>query len=79
LEKGAYKDITDPAKLAYKLESDIRVIHDDSHFHVNFEPGLFASKMMSPEEMAKAMKELLNKNRWPDAPYARLFTHDRLF
>ncbi|WP_316795788.1 S41 family peptidase [Pedobacter agri] len=59
LKKGAYKGINDQAKLAYKLESDIKEINYDSHLHVNFEPGLLAPKKLSSDERAMAMKEQL--------------------
>ncbi len=60
LKRGVYKSITDPAKLAFKLESDIRDVYYDSHLHIGFEPGLLAPEMMSTEERAIAMKEYLD-------------------
>jgi hypothetical protein len=62
LKKGAYYDITDQAKLAYKLEADIREVNYDSHLHVGFEPNLIAPQKLSSEERAKAMKEQLDND-----------------
>lgn len=59
LKKGAYQGVTDQTKLAYKLESDIKDLSNDSHLHVSFEPGLIAPKKMSSEERAMAMKDQL--------------------
>ena len=59
LKNGAYKGMNDQAKLAHKLESDIRNINYDSHLHVNFEPDLLAPKKLSSDEMVIVMKAQL--------------------
>lgn len=63
LQKGSYKNITDPAKLAYQLESDIRHIHYDAHLHIDFDPGLQAPKELNAKEREKAFQEQLTSEK----------------
>lgn len=62
-KKGIYQHITDPAKLAYRLETDIRKINYDAHLHINFDPNVNAPKDLSPEERDKALKEQLQAEK----------------
>ena len=59
LLKGGYYKITDPGKLAYQLEADIKAIHYDPHMHIVYEPGMRPPTALSPEELGKAQKEQL--------------------
>lgn len=60
LLKGGYYKITDPGKLAYQLEADIKAIHFDPHMHIVYEPGMRPPTALSPEELSKAREEQLN-------------------
>lgn len=62
-KKGIYQHITDPAKLAYRLETDIRKINYDAHLHINFDPNVNAPKDLSPEERDKVEKEQLQAEK----------------
>lgn len=62
-KKGVYNNIQDPHTLAAVLTKDVRSIHNDEHFYVEYNPQMTDELLGNIDDVPKMVAERLNQDR----------------
>jgi hypothetical protein len=62
-KEGAYANISDPHILAGQLTKDVSSIHQDEHFHVEYNPEVAKELAGEIEDVPKYVEEKLNREK----------------
>jgi hypothetical protein len=71
MKQNAYKNITDPAKLAIAIQQDIYSVHRDPHLRVYYEPR-FEADLRKPREAPVIDTNVINRERANNFSFTQL-------